>query len=83
MAKVRTGDHVSKGLVRSLERRAKVGAGDYIPRGLDRGLGKWLRLELVIFTSVTSPAPLGRSVSRFHMKSGSPFFYIPGYPCLI
>lgn len=63
MAKVRTGDHVSKGLVRSLERRAKVGAGDHIPRGLDRGLGKVAKVGTGDLHICDIPCPI-RKVSK-------------------
>lgn len=63
MAKVRTGDHVSKGLVRSLKRRTKVGAGDHIPRGLDRGLGKVAKVGTGDLHTCDIPCPI-RKVSK-------------------
>lgn len=63
MAKVRTGDHVSRGLVRSLGRRAKVGAGDHIPRGLDRGLGKVAKVGTGDLHICDIPCPV-RKVSK-------------------
>lgn len=65
MAKVGTGDYVSKGLVRGLGRRAMVRADDHIPKGLDRtrSLGKVAKVGAGHLHICDIPCPV-RKVSK-------------------
>ena len=65
MAKVEIGDYASKGLVRSLGKRAKVRAGDHIPKGLEgtKRLGKVAKVGAGDLHICDIPCPI-RKVSK-------------------